>query len=112
MGAMHGWGRLTVALMSEFPAVLAGNAEVLTLVMAAAPVALMVWQLTMALKPGTGLVPCSAGGTGAWSARTRPRTCTRRSPSLLRAPFPAVMIHGSPPPGTVRIGLAAPTYGP
>src|SRR5215813_3928134 len=22
------------------------------------------------------------------------------------------MIHGSPPPGTVRIGLAAPTYGP
>ena len=25
MGAMHGWGRLTVALMSEFPAVLAGN---------------------------------------------------------------------------------------
>ena len=30
------------------------------------------------LKAGTGLVPCSAGGTGAWSARTRPRTCTSR----------------------------------
>src|SRR6266704_574987 len=78
MGAMQGWGRLTVALMSEFPAVLAGNGAVLTLVTVAAPVALMVWQLTMASKPGMGLVPCSAGGTGAWSARTRPRTCTRR----------------------------------
>src|SRR6516162_4686592 len=78
IGAMHGWGRLTVALMSEFPAVLAGIAAVLTLVMVAAPVALIVWQLTMASKSGTGLVPRSAGGTGAWSARTRPRTCTRR----------------------------------
>src|SRR5499425_98877 len=46
IGAMHGWGRRTVALMSEFPAALAGNAAVLTLVMVAAPVALMVWQLT------------------------------------------------------------------
>ncbi len=72
MGAMQGWGRLTVALMSEFPAVLAGNWAVLTLVMVAAPPALMLWQLTMAWKSGTGLVPSSAGGTGGWSARTRP----------------------------------------
>ena len=46
------------------------------------------------------------GRNRAWSARTRPRTCSSRRPSLLRAPFPAVMIHGSPPPGTPRIGLA------
>jgi hypothetical protein len=53
MGAMQGWGRLTVALMSAFPAVLAGKGAVLTLVMVAALVALMVWQLTMASKSGT-----------------------------------------------------------
>ena len=65
MGAMHGRGRLIVALMSEFPAVLAGNWAVATLVTVAVPPAPMVWQLTMASKSGTGLVPCSAGGTGA-----------------------------------------------
>jgi len=64
MGAMQGWGRLTVALMSALPTVLAGNAAVLTLVTVAAPAALMVWQLTMASNCGTGLVPCSVGGTG------------------------------------------------
>ena len=52
------------------------------------------------------VVPCGVSGTGAWSARTTPRTCSSRRPSLLRALFPAVMIHGSPPPGTPRIGLA------
>ena len=108
MGAMQGWGRLTVALISALPMVLAGNAAVLTLVTMAAPAALMVWQLTMASHCGTGLVPRSAGGTGAWSARTRPRTCTSRRPSLLKAPFPAVMIYASPPAGMPRIGLAVP----
>lgn len=46
-----------MALMSAFPATLAGNRAVLTSVIVAAPPALMVWQLTMASK-GNGLVPC------------------------------------------------------
>jgi len=59
MGAMQGWGRLTVALMSALPTVLAGNAAVLTLVTVAAPAALMVWQLTMASNCGTGWCPAA-----------------------------------------------------
>src|SRR5712691_9086262 len=78
MGAMQGRGRLTVASMLEFPAVLAGNSAVLTFVMVAVSPAPMLWQLTMARKSAIGLVPRSAGGTDGWSARTRPRTFTRR----------------------------------
>ena len=55
MGAMQGWGRLTVALMSALPTVPA----VLTLVTVAAPAALMVWQLTMASNCGTGWCPAA-----------------------------------------------------
>src|SRR4029077_1868323 len=78
MGAMHGWGSVTVALMFELPVVLAGNSAVLTLVMVAVPPAPMLWQLTMAWKSGNGVTACRAGGTGAWSASPRPRTRTRR----------------------------------
>ncbi len=77
-GRCRAGGGLTVALMFEFPAVLAGNSVVLTLVMVAVSPTPMLWQLTMAWKSATGLVPRSEGGTGGWSARTRPRTFTRR----------------------------------
>jgi hypothetical protein len=56
MGAMHGCGSVTLALMSAFPLVLAGNWPVVTLMTVALP-PLMPWQLTMASKSGTGLVP-------------------------------------------------------
>src|SRR5580704_11176567 len=56
MGAMHGRGSVTLALMSAFPLVLAGNWPVATLVTVAL-VPLMLWQLTMASKSGIGLVP-------------------------------------------------------
>src|SRR5258708_35332451 len=107
MGATRGWGRLTVALMSEFPAVLAGNGAGLTLGMGAAPVALMVWQLTMASKSGTGLVPCSAGGTGGWAARARPRTGPRRCPPVCSQPGAAGLGHARPPPRPLRLAVGA-----
>jgi hypothetical protein len=60
MGAMHGSGSVTLALMSAFPLVLAGNWPVVTLVTVALP-PLMLWQLTMASKSGIGLVPRRLG---------------------------------------------------
>src|SRR5260370_1168534 len=109
---MHGLGRLTWALIVESPAVLALKSPVVMLVMVAVSPAPMLWQLTRARKSGKGLVPCKAGGTGAWLARTSPRTRTIRWPSRLREPVPAVSIQGSTPPATPRTGLAVPTYGP
>src|SRR5262247_4400557 len=106
---MHGCGRLTCVLIMESPALLALKSPVLTLVMVAVFPAPMLWQLTRARKSEKGLVPCNAGGTGACLARTRPRTLTRRWPSRLREPDPAVITHGSPPPATPRTGLAVPT---
>src|SRR5262249_10547306 len=107
-GAMHGRGSVTLALMSAFPRVLAGNCAVVTLLTVAVP-PLMVWQLTMASKSGTGLVPRRLAGTAGSSARTRPRTWICSRPSLVRNPVPSLIIHGSPPPGTIRIGLPVPT---
>ncbi len=108
MGAMHGRGSVTLALISAFPLMLAGNWPVVTLATVAMP-PLMLWQLTMASKWAIGLMPCRLAGTMGLSARTRPRTCICSRPSLVRIPVPAVIIHGSPPPGTMRIGLPAPT---
>src|SRR5215813_891159 len=96
----------------ESPAGSALKSPVLMLVIVAVFPAPMLWQLTRARKSGKGLVPCNAGGTGAWLARTSPRTRTIRWPSRLREPLPAVSIQGSPPPATPRMGLAGPTYGP
>src|SRR5215510_11228576 len=96
----------------ESPAGSALKSPVLMLVIVAAFPAPMLWQLTRARKSGKGLVPCNAGGTGAWLARTSPRTRTSRCPSRLREPVPAVSIQGNPPPATPRTGLAVPTNGP
>ncbi len=78
IGAMQGWGRLTMALILEFPAASALKLSVLMLVIAAEPSAPMLWQLTMARKSGNGFVPRSAAGTDGWSARTSPCTFTSR----------------------------------
>jgi hypothetical protein len=59
---------------------------VVTLVTVASP-PLMLWQLTMASKSGIGLMPRMLAGTAGLSARTRPRTCICRRPSLVRNPF-------------------------
>src|SRR5258708_37135680 len=74
IGAMQGWGRLTMALLLEFPATSALKLSVLMLVIAAQPSAPMLWQLTMARKSGSGFVPRSAAGTSDWSARRSPGT--------------------------------------
>ena len=108
MGAMHGSGSFTVALMSAFPLMLAGNGPVATLVTVAIP-PVMLWQLTIASKSAIVLMPRRLAGTAGLSAKTRPRTWICRRPSLVREPVPEVIIHGSPPPGTMRIGLLAPT---
>src|SRR5712691_1150136 len=109
---MQGCGSWTVARILESPSVLAGKPAVETFVTVAEPSAPIVWQLTIALNGVTGLVPCSAGGTGACSASTRPRTRTFRWPSRSRDPRPLSIIQGRPPPGTPRMGFDAPTYGP
>src|SRR5437588_7606584 len=64
IGAMQGLGRATAVSTSALPSELAGNGSVRTLLTAADPDE-MVWQLTMARKLVIGLVPWSAGGTGA-----------------------------------------------
>src|SRR5260370_39485335 len=106
---MHGCGSRTVARMLESPSVLAGNPAVETFVTVAEPSAPIVWQLTIALNGVTGLVPRSAGGTGALLASTRPRTRTFRWPSRSSEPRPLSIIHGRPPQDTPRIGCDAPT---
>ena len=73
IGAIHGSGSFTLALMLAFPRGLAGNWRVMTLVTVAI-VPEMVWQLTMASKSGTGLMPRRPAGTAGSSAKTRPRT--------------------------------------
>src|SRR5712664_342892 len=78
IGAMQGLGRLTMAVILEFPAASALKLSVLMLVIAAEPSAPMLWQLTMARKSGNGFVPRSAAGTDGWSARTSPCTFTSR----------------------------------
>src|SRR5258706_14711386 len=78
IGTMQGWGRLTMALILEFPAASALKLSVLMLVIAAGPSAPMLWQLTMARKSGHGFVPPSAAGTDGWSSRSSPCTFTSR----------------------------------
>src|SRR5207302_318997 len=70
------------------------------------------WQLTTAWNVGTGLVPWRLPGTGSACARTNPRTLTVSLPSTRNSACADEMIHGNPPPGRVRIGFGAPTYGP
>src|SRR5258708_25766684 len=60
IGAMHGRGRLTVALMSEFPAVLAGNRAVAPLGTGAVPPAPVVLPLTRAPPSRARVVSCRA----------------------------------------------------
>src|SRR5258708_4502221 len=102
IGAMHGRGRLTWALIVESPCLLALKLPVLTLVTVAVSPAPMVWQLTRARKAGKGLMPCNAAGTGAWRARISPRTLATRRPALLREPCPEVTSQGRPPPASTR----------
>src|SRR5260370_20132566 len=74
MGAMQGWGRLTVALMSEFPAVLAGNGAVLAVGVGAAPAGPDGGGPAMAVKARTRRVAPRAGGNAAPAPGHKPRT--------------------------------------
>ena len=78
IGAMQGWGRLTLASIFEFPEESALKSPVLTLATVAVPLASMLRQLTMARKAGNGFLPRSEAGTEGWLASTSPRTFRRR----------------------------------
>jgi hypothetical protein len=83
MGAMHGSGSFTLALMSAFPLMLAGNGPVATLVTVAIP-PVMLWQLTIASKSAIVLMPRRLAGTAGLSAKTSPFHRTDRGISRLR----------------------------
>src|SRR5262245_45424205 len=107
IGAMHGFGSATNVLNLASPSADAGTRPVSTLVTVAAP-PVTVWQLTIALKFGIGLVPRTPSGTGARRARTRPSTSIFSRPLAPSLPWASSISQGSPPPPTPRIGLAVP----
>src|SRR6185369_10111795 len=111
IGARHGVGRLTCALILESPVAVAGKGLVATLAVAGAPPVVVV-QLTIATKLAAGFVPRSASGTGAASRRTNPRTVTSSLPLLDSLPEALSICHGRPPPLIPRMGLVEPTNGP
>src|SRR6185369_1273849 len=111
IGARHGVGRLTCALILESPVAVAGKGSVATLAVAGAP-PLVVVQLTIATKLAAGFVPRSASGTGGASSRTSPRTVTSSLPLLDSLPEALSICHGRPPPLIPRMGLVEPTNGP
>src|SRR5260370_207951 len=85
------------------PDALAGKPGVVKLTIVGWLVELTLWQLTIALNCGTGLL---------LPATTRPLTRTLICPVERREPVPELMAQGAPPAGMPRIDPADPTYGP
>ena len=73
MGAMQGWGRLTVALMSALPTVLAGKRGGADVGDGGRSGGADGLAADDGVELRDRVVPCGVSGTGAWSARTTPR---------------------------------------
>ena len=89
-GSLHGWGRSTVVLMVESPAVLAGKPVLMTFV----TVPFGERQLTAAWNVLIGLIPACT--------TIRPCTVTETLPWRSTSPLPEMIDHAAPPPAMPR----------